>query len=57
MHTPPAAHSRFESIGVRLPERRVSSEEVISNCRHGPRIDLELLAGIRERRVCAPGEN
>jgi 3-oxoacyl-[acyl-carrier-protein] synthase-3 len=48
--------ARIESVGVRLPERRVTTRELMASARHHPHIDLERLTGIRERRVCAPGE-
>lgn len=49
--------SRIESLGLALPERRESTRELVASCRHRPRIDLERLTGIRERRKCAPGED
>ena len=54
----PAApyHARFESIGAKLPERRLTTPELMASTRHHNRIDLERLTGIRERRVCGPDE-
>jgi 3-oxoacyl-[acyl-carrier-protein] synthase III len=49
--------SRFESVGVMLPERRLTTAELMARTRHGTHIDLERLTGIRERRVCSEGEN
>jgi 3-oxoacyl-[acyl-carrier-protein] synthase-3 len=49
--------SRFESVGVRLPGRRLSTRELLDSCRHRARFDLERLTGIRERRVCGEGED
>lgn len=49
--------ARFESIGVKLPERRVTSRELMASTRHRTKIDLERLTGIRERRVCSDGED
>ena len=49
--------SRFESIGRKLPEHRVTSAEVMASTRHHTRIDLERLTGIHERRVADAGEN
>ncbi len=46
---------RIESIGVYLPDRRVTTEELLAGCRHRPRWDLERITGIHERRV-AVGE-
>lgn len=51
------ARSRIESLGLRLPSTRLSSEEVVASCRPGFRVDLERLTGIKERRVCAEGED
>ena len=48
--------ARFESIGGYLPERRVTTHELMASTRHHTRIDLERLTGIREHRMCAPGE-
>jgi 3-oxoacyl-[acyl-carrier-protein] synthase-3 len=49
--------SRFESLGLRLPERRRTTRELLDSCRHRHRVDLERLTGIREHRVCAEGED
>ena len=49
--------ARLESVWVKLPERRVTSRELMASARHHPHIDLERLTGIRERRVCAEGES
>ena len=49
--------SRFESIGRKLPEHRVTSAEVMASTRHHTHIDLERLTGIHERRVADAGEN
>lgn len=43
--------SRFAGIGVRVPERRVSTAELMATTRHRTRIDLERLTGIRARHV------
>jgi 3-oxoacyl-[acyl-carrier-protein] synthase-3 len=54
----PAAHvTRFESLGLKLPERRLTTAELMASTRHHTRIDLEKLTGIRERRVCSDGED
>ncbi|MEN8183947.1 MAG: 3-oxoacyl-[acyl-carrier-protein] synthase III C-terminal domain-containing protein [Myxococcota bacterium] len=50
-------HSRFESLGLRLPERRRTMAELLDSCRHRHRVDLERLTGIREHRVCAEDED
>ena len=49
--------ARFESIGRKLPEHRVTSDEVMASTRHHTHIDLERLTGIHERRVAGEGEN
>ncbi len=48
-------NSKIESLGVYLPEQVLSTEELMSRCRHRPRLDFERITGIRERRV-AVGE-
>jgi len=55
---PAAPHrSRIESLGLKLPKRRLTTQELIASCKHRHRVDLEKLTGIRERRVCAEGED
>lgn len=49
--------ARFESVGVQLPEHRVTSRDLMASTRHHTRIDLERLTGIREHRVCGPNES
>lgn len=49
------ARIRIEALGVHLPEKVVTMEELLRACRHRPRIDLERITGARERRV-AEGE-
>jgi 3-oxoacyl-[acyl-carrier-protein] synthase-3 len=49
--------ARIESIGARVPDRRVTSTEVVASCVHHPAIDLEGVTGIVERRVCGEGED
>jgi 3-oxoacyl-[acyl-carrier-protein] synthase-3 len=46
---------RIESLGIRLPGKKVSTEELMASCRRRPRCDFERITGIRERRV-AEGE-
>ncbi len=57
MKTPDTAPAfvRIESLGVHLPEKRLTTEELLASCRHRPRWDLERITGIHERRV-AVGE-
>lgn len=49
--------TRIESVGARLPERVVTTEEVMAGLRHHTSIDLERLTGIRRRHVCSDGED
>jgi 3-oxoacyl-[acyl-carrier-protein] synthase III len=46
----------IESLGSYLPERSVSTEEVVAGCAVPLRVPLEKLTGIRSRRVAAPDE-
>ena len=48
---------RIESVGVRLPARRLTTKDLMSQTRHRTRIQLERLTGIHERHVVGPGEN
>jgi len=49
--------ARFESIGVSLPEHRVTTRELMATTKHHTRIDLERLTGIREHREASPVES
>jgi 3-oxoacyl-[acyl-carrier-protein] synthase-3 len=53
----PVGVARIASVGVDLPKRRVTTSELVASCRHPLDADLERLTGIRERRVCAEGED
>ena len=46
---------KLESLGIYLPEKVLSMEELLQQCKKRPRWDLERITGIRERRV-AVGE-
>ena len=46
----------IESLGSYLPERSVSTEEVVAGCAVPLKIPLEKLTGIRSRRVAAAHE-
>jgi 3-oxoacyl-[acyl-carrier-protein] synthase III len=48
---------RIESVGVKLPARRLTTRDLMSQTSHHTRIQLERLTGIHERRVVGPGEN
>ena len=47
----------FESIGVSLPERRLTTSELVKGLRIPAVKKFELLTGIKERRVCSEGED
>jgi len=49
--------ARFESVGRKLPERRLTTAELMASTRHHTSIDLERLTGISERHVCSTGED
>lgn len=49
--------ARFESLGLKLPEKHLTTRELLASAAHHPHIDLEELTGIRERRVCSDGED
>jgi 3-oxoacyl-[acyl-carrier-protein] synthase-3 len=49
--------SRFVGIGASIPERRLSSEELMASTKHRTGIDLERLTGVRERRIAGAGED
>jgi len=49
--------ARFESVGVKLPEHRRTSRELMAKTRHRTNIDLERLTGIHEARVCSGDED
>ena len=48
---------RIESVGVKLPSRRLMTRDLMSRTKHHTRIQLERLTGIHERRIVGPGEN
>ena len=44
----PGDHTaRFESLGLALPEKRLTTSELMQSTAHHPDIDLERLTGIR----------
>jgi len=49
--------ARLESVGRRLPERHVTTAEVMGSTRHRTHVDLERLTGIHERRWAAGSED
>ncbi len=46
----------IESLGVYLPPRAVSTEQVLADCVNEVRIPLERLTGIKSRRMAGDGE-
>jgi 3-oxoacyl-[acyl-carrier-protein] synthase-3 len=52
-----AAASRFESIGVYLPEKVVTTQELIDRMENKPQFDLEDLTGVHSRRWRADDED
>lgn len=53
----PSIPTRLESIGSRIPERILTTKELMESTRHHPHIDLERLTGIHQRHVCSEGED
>ena len=49
--------AQFESIGIFLPERRLSTSELVKSLKVPAINKFELLTGIKERRICSPGED
>ena len=49
--------SRFGAIGALVPERRVSSDELMASTKHRTHIELERLTGIHEHHVVGEGED
>ena len=49
--------SRFAGIGVQLPERRLTTDELMAATRYHTDIELEQLTGVRERHVVCAGED
>jgi 3-oxoacyl-[acyl-carrier-protein] synthase-3 len=49
--------ARLEAVGRRLPESRLTTDELMASTKHKTRIDLERLTGIHERRVSNGDDN
>ncbi|MEM8864992.1 MAG: 3-oxoacyl-[acyl-carrier-protein] synthase III C-terminal domain-containing protein, partial [Planctomycetota bacterium] len=47
--------SIIDGLGVRLPERRVTTAEILDGCENSIRLPLERLTGIHERRLAGDG--
>lgn len=43
--------TKIESLGVYLPEKKQTTQELISQCSHPPKINIQRITGILERRV------
>jgi 3-oxoacyl-[acyl-carrier-protein] synthase-3 len=55
--SPGAYTSRFAAIGASIPQRRLSTDELMASTRYRTDIDLEQLTGVRERRIVGAGED
>ena len=53
----PAIPTRIESIGWKIPERILTTQELMQSTRHHTHIELERLTGIHQRHVCSEGED
>lgn len=49
--------TRFESLGIFLPEKIFSTEEIEVRMSNDLRLDLERKTGIKNRRICSENEN
>ena len=49
--------ARFEAIGQALPEKRVTTAELMASTKHKTKIDLERLTGIHEHREAGPQDS
>lgn len=54
--TGPARNIVIESLGVYLPSRAVSTDQVLADCVNEVKIPLERLTGIKNRRMAGDGE-
>ncbi|MCK5145655.1 3-oxoacyl-ACP synthase [bacterium] len=48
---------QFESIGVFIPEKRITTKEIVGKVQSSCIRRFELLTGIKARHICAPGED
>lgn len=53
----PAMPVRLESVGAEIPDKVVTTAEVMAGTRHHTHIELERLTGIHQRHVCSEGED
>jgi 3-oxoacyl-[acyl-carrier-protein] synthase-3 len=49
--------SRFAAIGASIPQRRLSSDELMASTKYRTDIELERLTGVRERHIVGAGED
>lgn len=49
--------SRFTGIGAWIPERRLTTDELMASTKHETDIELERLTGVRERHIVGEGED
>jgi 3-oxoacyl-[acyl-carrier-protein] synthase III len=49
--------TRIESLGLYLPERKVSTSELVSRMPIKPEFDVERITGVKKRRVRSEGES
>jgi 3-oxoacyl-[acyl-carrier-protein] synthase III len=47
----------FAAIGMSVPERRLSPDELVASTKHETDIELDWLTGVRGRRVVGDGED
>jgi len=47
----------IESIGIKLPTQKVSTQSIVDQMKLSPPIKLELISGIKERRFCSGNED
>ncbi|MFW3146604.1 MAG: 3-oxoacyl-ACP synthase III family protein [Thermoplasmatota archaeon] len=60
--SPPAAkakgyHTRFESLGAKVPSRNITTKELMDSLKHRVKLDLEAVTGITGRRKCEGDED
>lgn len=55
--SPGAYTSRLAAIGASIPQRRLSTDELMASTKYQTDIDLEQLTGVRERRIVGAGED
>ena len=47
----PLQYSRFESLGLYLPEKTITTEELVNQLENPPGFDLVEITGIKSRHV------